>query len=97
MTPTLTLTTGEGGSVSLLFSDGSRVLIRAGSEARLKQAHQQVMNRVNLGELILSKGSLESQITPMAHSGGRFEYRTPAAVAVVRGTDFRVSAQNCES
>jgi hypothetical protein len=54
------------------------------------------MNRANLVELILSKGSLESQIIPMGDSGGRFEIRTPAAVAAVRGTDFRVSAQNGE-
>ena len=90
--PPLTLVTGAYGSVSLLFADGSRVLVRSQSEVQLKQAHQQVINKVNLVELVLSRGSLESQIIPMGDSGGRFEIRTPAAVAAVRGTQFRVSA-----
>lgn len=94
--PPMTLATGEVGSVSLLFADGSRVLVRADSEVHIKQAHQQLMNRVNLVELILSRGSLESQIIPMGDSGGRFQIRTPAAVAAVRGTQFRVSAQHDE-
>ncbi len=97
LTPPLTLLTGDLGSVSLLFADGSRVLMRARSEVQIKQAHQQAMNRVNLVELVLSKGSLESQIIPMGDSGGRFEIRTPAAVAAVRGTEFRVTAEDGEA
>lgn len=94
LTPPLTLVTGDLGSVSLLFADGSRVLMRARSEVQVKQAHQQAMNQINLVELVLSKGSLESQIIPMGDSGGRFEIRTPAAVAAVRGTEFRVTAED---
>ncbi len=85
------VTTGVNASAGLLFSDGSRVLVRGQSEVQLKQVDQQAMSGVNLVELLLTKGALENQIIPMDDSGGRFEIRTPAAVAAVRGTNFRVN------
>ena len=87
------LQTGPTGSASLEFADGSRVLVRRDTSLQLRSAQQRTLGQVSLVELELLQGSLENQVTPMGNSGGRFEIRTPAAVAAVRGTQFRVYAQ----
>lgn len=91
-----TLRTGPTGSATLEFTDGSRVLVRRDSELQLRQTQRSLLGKANLIELALLKGSAENQITPMTGSGGRFEIRTPAAVAAVRGTEFRVEVRGDE-
>lgn len=90
------LRTGATGSATLGFADGSRVLLRRDSELRLAQAQQRVLGKTSMVELVLLAGSLENQVTPLGESGGRFEIRTPAAVAAVRGTDFRLQAHGSQ-
>ncbi len=92
----LTLRTGGTGSATLQFADGTRVLMRRDSELELRQTAQRVLGHASLVQLFLVYGSLENQVTPIADSGGRFEIRTPAAVAAVRGTQFRVHARGFE-
>jgi len=87
------LQTGPTGSASLEFADGSRVLVRRDTAVQLRSTQRRVLGKVSMVELELLQGSLENQVTPMGTSGGRFEIRTPAAVAAVRGTQFRVYAQ----
>ncbi|WP_394790946.1 FecR domain-containing protein [Rhodoferax sp.] len=87
------LHTGADGSATLQFADGSRVLVRRDSELELRSSQQRTLGQASLVELALLQGSLENQVTHMSESGGRFEIRTPAAVAAVRGTQFRVYAQ----
>lgn len=92
----LTLRTGGTGSATLQFADGTRVLMRRDSELELRQTQQRVLGHASLVQLFLLYGSLENQVTPVLDSGGRFEIRTPAAVAAVRGTQFRVQARGAE-
>nr|WP_315429899.1 FecR domain-containing protein [uncultured Albidiferax sp.] len=87
-----TLRTGPSGSATLQFADGSRVLVRRDSELQLQQAQTRLLGQGSLVTLVLLHGSLENQVTPVGESGGRFEIRSPAAVAAVRGTQFRVYA-----
>lgn len=87
-----TLRTGPSGSATLQFADGSRVLVRRDSELQLQQAQTRLLGQGSLVTLALLHGSLENQVTPVGESGGRFEIRSPAAVAAVRGTEFRVYA-----
>jgi hypothetical protein len=87
------LQTGATGSASLEFADGSRVLVRRDTELQLRTTQQRSLGKVSMVELELLQGSLENQVTPMGTSGGRFEIRTPGAIAAVRGTQFRVHAQ----
>lgn len=86
------LLTGDSGSATLQFADGSRVLVLHNSELQLLQTQQSRLGQASLVELLLRKGSLENQVTPVGDTGGRFQIRTPAAIAAVRGTQFRVSA-----
>lgn len=96
LTSPSSLRTGPTGSATLEFADGTRVLMRRDSELEIRQAQQRVLGNVSLVQLFLLHGSLENQVTPLGDSGGRFEIRTPAAVAAVRGTQFRVQARGSE-
>jgi hypothetical protein len=88
-----TLRTGPTGSASLQFADRSLVLVRRDSEVRLLRADTRLLGQGSLVTLELVRGGMENQVTPIAPGTpgeGRFEIRTPAAVAAVRGTEFRV-------
>jgi hypothetical protein len=87
------LRTGASGSATLGFADDSRVLLGHDSELRMTQARSGALGGASVVELVLLQGSLENQITPVGNTGGRFEIQTPAAVAAVRGTNFRVRTQ----
>ena len=84
------LRTGPDGSATLQFADGSRVLVRRDSELQLQTTQKSLLGQASIVALSLLQGSVENQVTPVGHSGGRFEIRTPAAIAAVRGTQYRV-------
>lgn len=83
--------TGPDGSATLEFADGSRVMVRCDSELELKTSQKSTLGKANVVVLSLLRGSVENQVTPRGESGGRFEIHTPAAIAAVRGTQYRVS------
>nr|WP_315240021.1 FecR domain-containing protein [uncultured Albidiferax sp.] len=84
------LHTGPDGSATLQFADGSRVLVRRDSELQLQSTQKTLLGQASIVALSLLQGSVENQVTPVGNSGGRFEIRTPAAIAAVRGTQYRV-------
>ncbi len=89
------LRTGPGSSVLLEFDDGSRVMLRQASELRLVQSDRRLLDGGFMVELELLRGGLENMVTPLRQAPAtRFEIRTPAAVAAVRGTRFRVHADD---
>lgn len=93
LTPGMRLVTGEAGSAALAFSDGSRVQLRPRSELGVQQSADFAAGAGNWVLLELLRGSIDSLVTPRGGPAGRFEIRTPAAVAAVRGTRFRVHAE----
>jgi hypothetical protein len=84
------LRTGPDGSATLQFADGSRVLVRRDSQLQLQTSQKSLLGQASIVALSLLQGSVENQVTPVGSSGGRFEIRTPAAIAAVRGTQYRV-------
>lgn len=89
------LRTGPGASVLLEFDDNSRVLVRQASELRPVQSDRRLLDGGFMVELELLHGGLENLVRPNLRAPAtRFEIRTPAAVAAVRGTEFRVHADN---
>ena len=87
------LRTGPQSSAMLEFDDGSRVLVHQSSELRLVQSDRRLLDGGFMVELELLRGGLENAVTPhLRPPQTRFEIRTPAAVAAVRGTNFRVHA-----
>lgn len=86
--------TGEDGSVTLEFADGSRLLLQANSHLKLDivRAHKNtgmVDSRVRL-----EGGRLESTVNPLKAPNNRFEIHTPGAVSAVRGTVLRVASDS---
>lgn len=85
--------TGPDGSATLQFANGSRILVRRDSELQLQVSQTRLLGQASIVSLSLLRGNVENQVTPIGNSGGRFEIRTPAAIAAVRGTHYRVSAE----
>lgn len=84
--------TGAEGSLSLGLADRSRTLVKANSELRLDANSDGTPAGTRSIRLDLQRGGLENEIERRSSSGGRFEIRTPAGTAAVRGTAFRVVA-----
>lgn len=91
------LRTGADDSLSLGLLDHSRVLVRSDSEVRLQSNAQIARERTRSILLDLRHGALENDVEKRSSSGGRFEIRTPAGVAAVRGTTFRVGASESKT
>ncbi|MCU7829045.1 MAG: FecR domain-containing protein [Candidatus Thiodiazotropha sp. (ex Myrtea sp. 'scaly one' KF741663)] len=86
--------TAEKSAVSLAFADGTHLLVGPKSEV-VFDALSAFKGRGMLDTRIrLQRGRLENRVKPIKRSGSRYEIHTPAAVTVVRGTDFRVSVES---
>ncbi len=92
LAPGMKLATGEVGSAALAFADGSRVQLRPRSELGVQQSADFAAGAGSWVRLELLRGSVDSLVAPRSGPAGRFEIQTPAAVAAVRGTRFRVEA-----
>lgn len=82
--------TGSQSSVTVRFDDGSRVLLRPGSELRIERSV-----RLGRGDSVdsrvrLQQGGADSRVAPQA--APHFEVITPVANLGVRGTEFRTRA-----
>ena len=95
--PGTTLRTGAQSTARLEFTDGSQALVRQLSHVRLLQAQRPVLGEGHQVQIDLVRGALENLVKPVSGPGGRFEIRTPAAVAAVRGTQFRVQATDART
>ncbi|MEC5218411.1 hypothetical protein RCH09_003380 [Actimicrobium sp. GrIS 1.19] len=85
------LETAGNSFLTVSLWDASRVSIPSNSRikfARLRVARYTQSPRT---EITILRGSVESRVTPLESNMGRFEIRSPLAVAGVRGTHFRVA------
>lgn len=89
-----TVITGVGSTLSLLFLDGSRILLL--EKSRLKINHLMSFDYTGMSDsqLQLEEGRLETQVVPNKDKFRQFEIKTPATVTSVRGTDYRLSAES---
>ncbi len=89
-----TVTTAAGGSLTVQFADGSRLLL--GASARLRFDVISVYGDTGMTDtsLRLERGHTESTVTPRR---GRFRIFTPAASTVVRGTRFRADFEEADA
>jgi hypothetical protein len=88
-----TVVTGEDSSLVLVFLDGTKILLQENS--RLKIDHLSVFENTGLSDsqLSLEAGRMETQVIPSKSELRRFKIQTRATVTSVRGTDYRVSAE----
>jgi len=81
-------------SLTLRFADGSELLVRGGS--KLKLDHLSIYGSTGMVDtrVRLKKGRVDTHVKPSKGPGSRYHITTPAAVAAVRGTQFRVSTDD---
>ena len=78
-------------SASLRFGDGSSLIVQASSELILDTITIHAQQGMVDAHMRLQRGRVESEVTPFSRPDSRYEITTPAAVAAVRGTRFRLA------
>ncbi|MEW5754750.1 MAG: FecR domain-containing protein [Pseudomonadota bacterium] len=83
--------TGPNATVTLLFADGSHMVLRANSRLEFDTLRAYGKTGMVDTRARLLRGRAESDVKPIREPAGRFEIWTPAAVSAVRGTQFRIA------
>jgi len=88
--------TGDESGVEISFEDGDSFLMRSNSTLTIRAAKKRgVLNF--LQRLFLSAGRTITKVKEATGRKSRFEIQTPSAVAVARGTSFRVGVDEKET
>ena len=82
------IVSGQGSS-RITLGTGSQLLIRSHSDLQLNSLSTSGESG-QAAELVLDKGDVDVEVKP--HSATSFKIKTPAAIAAVRGTHYRVSS-----
>lgn len=86
-----TVSTGPDGFATLELDDGSYVSLTPNSCIALAILRKMALTGIDERVIELKKGEVTNEVTHAKQPGDRFEVRTPAIVAGVRGTRFRVN------
>ncbi len=86
--------TRDDSSLALQFPDGSRSLVSANTELQLSELQRLTASGAQQLRVKLKHGQIENSVQPARSGGSRYSIETPAAVAAVRGTEFRVTTVN---
>ena len=86
-----TVITDNKSIVVLRFADESRLVIQQNSIVDFNMLSAHGTSGMVDTRMRLQQGRVESRVVPFKNNKSRFEITTPAAVASVRGTEFRVS------
>lgn len=84
--------TAENGYVTLQLIDGSTLRLQPRSDLKLERTRRVPGSQVTDTQMEMRSGKAEVQFKPAARKASRFEIRTGFASAAVRGTEFRVAA-----
>ncbi len=90
------LQTGKNGFITLSLPDNSRVSIPSNSLVILNKLKKTRYTNSPRTEIKLMQGRVESLVSPLEANKGRYEVRSPLAIAGVRGTHFRVAVNDDE-
>jgi hypothetical protein len=88
------LVTGEKSKLNIQFADGSIVSMQPNSQLKLDTLSIYSGGGMVDTTLRLQQGKLETEANPAHVQGNKMQIITPTAVAAVRGTKFRVSADD---
>lgn len=78
------------GSAMIKFADESRLLLKANSIIRMSTLKFYDPTQLVNTRIELLKGRVRAEVEKVINANSRYEIETPAAVAAVRGTEFRV-------
>jgi len=85
------ITTSANAFATLTETDGSRVALPSHTTLRVAILRRVLLEGSSQSQFLIESGRSEMTVTPLHRQSDRFEIRTPAAVAAVRGTEFRVN------
>jgi len=91
------LSTDHDASLTLQFADGSRLLMEPDSTLDLDQMSAYGRTGMVDTRLRLQHGRVINAVTPMTGVGAHFSVETPGTISSVRGTHFRVAADERQS
>lgn len=91
------LSTDANASLTLQFADGSRVLVQDNSQLDLDQMSAYGRTGMVDTRLRLQHGRVSTAVTPMTGVAAHFSVETPGTISSVRGTHFRVAADDSQS
>jgi len=91
------LSTDANASLTLQFADGSRVLMEDNSQLDLDQMSAYGRTGMVDTRLRLQHGRVSTSVTPMTGVAAHFSVETPGTISSVRGTHFRVAADDDQS
>jgi hypothetical protein len=86
------IVTEPGANVTLQFADGSELLVLEDSEVTMDTLSAWGTTGMVDTRIRLQGGRVDTRVKPGQGPGSRYHIITPAAVAAVRGTRFRVAA-----
>ncbi len=78
------------GSATIKFADDSRLLLKANSTIRMASLQFYDPSQLVNTRIELLKGRVKAQVKKITNQNSSYQISTPAAVAAVRGTEFRV-------
>jgi len=87
------LHTAQGATLTLEFADHTRLLLQGDSELRLDRLSQYGKSGMVDTRLRLQRGRITNSVTPTRGASPAFIVDTPNATSAVRGTRFRVNAE----
>lgn len=86
----------NNGSAMIQFADQSRLLLKPNSAIRMQGLRYFRKGGVAKTEIRLLRGRVKANVKKFQGLKSRFDISTPAAVAAVRGTEYRVSLTDQE-
>lgn len=84
--------TGELGAASVQFADGALLFLEANSELQLDRLSRHSSTGMVDTQVRLNRGAGRAKV-PVRQPRSEFRIATPSAIAAVRGTEYRVSAE----
>jgi hypothetical protein len=88
--PKSQLKTGKESALEVTYEDGSAFFLRSDTQVGVLQA-QKTSTAHKFRDFYLSTGRVISKVREATGEASRFKIHTPAAIASVRGTEFRVA------
>ena len=91
------ISTDANSTLVLGFLDGSRILLQENSRLKIDLLMVLENTGMSVSQLQLLSGRLETQVVREKGTARRFQIKTPVTVTSVRGTDYRISAEQEKS
>lgn len=85
--------TGPESTLVLAFMDGSKILLQENSRLKINRLLSLEYTGMSDVRLELKSGRIETLVEPSKGTARRFQINTPVTVTSVRGTDYRISAE----